>query len=50
LGERPRSLSDLTVRSEGKSGLIQFCCSFEANSWLFNEEEQQNWAKPAFPQ
>jgi hypothetical protein len=29
---RPSSLSDLGVRSEGKSGLRQFLVSFEANS------------------
>lgn len=29
---KSRRLSDLTVRSEGKSGSSQFCWSFEANS------------------
>ena len=36
-----RSLSGLTVRSEGKIGLRQFCCFTEANSELFNEGKLQ---------
>jgi len=50
-----RSLSGLTVRSEGKAvvrhlGLRQFGCFSEANSWLFNEGKQQKCPSPAFPQ
>ncbi|QBC44580.1 hypothetical protein C1H71_14310 [Iodobacter fluviatilis] len=35
------SLSDLSDRSEGKTGLRQISRVFEANSWLFNEKMRE---------
>ncbi|QBC44013.1 hypothetical protein C1H71_11010 [Iodobacter fluviatilis] len=43
------SLSDLSDRSEGKTGLRQISRVFEANSWLFNEKMREIWPNPAFP-
>jgi hypothetical protein len=43
------SLSDLSDRSEGKTGLKQISRVFEANSWLFNEKMREIWPNPAFP-
>jgi hypothetical protein len=45
----PSSLSDLSDRSEGKTGLRQISWCFEANSWLFNEKMREIWPNPAFP-
>ncbi|MEN9657677.1 MAG: hypothetical protein RL571_1142 [Pseudomonadota bacterium] len=49
LNIRPSSLSDLSDRSEGKTGLRQISWIFEANSWLFNEKMREIWPNPAFP-
>ncbi len=49
LNIRPSSLSDLSDRSEGKTGLRQISRVFEANSWLFNEKMREIWPNPAFP-
>jgi hypothetical protein len=43
------SLSGLSDRSEGKTGLKQISWVFEANSWLFNEKMREIWPNPAFP-
>jgi hypothetical protein len=45
----PSSLSGLSDRSEGKTGLRQISRVFEANSWLFNEKMREIWPNPAFP-
>nr|VFJ60418.1 MAG: hypothetical protein BECKDK2373C_GA0170839_10812 [Candidatus Kentron sp. DK] len=47
---RPRSLSDLGVRREGKRDRNQNLCKFEANSELFNENLRGFWPISAFPQ
>jgi hypothetical protein len=45
----PSSLSDLSDRSEEKTGLKQISRVFEANSWLFNEKMREIWPNRAFP-
>nr|VFJ62999.1 MAG: hypothetical protein BECKDK2373B_GA0170837_11187 [Candidatus Kentron sp. DK] len=47
---KPRSLSDLGVRREGKRDRDQNLCKFEANSGLFNEDLRKFWPISAFPQ
>jgi hypothetical protein len=42
------SLSDLTVRSEGKTGLRQLLRSFEANSHSIQRERAQKMTKSGF--
>jgi len=49
LAKQASSLSDLSDRSEGKTGLRQISRVFEANSWLFNEKMREIWPNPAFP-
>jgi len=37
-----------SIRSEGKSDFSQQL--FEENSWLFDEDKEEFWQNPAFPQ
>ncbi|MFT5118184.1 MAG: hypothetical protein ACI9NY_001722, partial [Kiritimatiellia bacterium] len=45
-----RSLSDLTVRSEGRQELVSFCSRLGRIVALFNEIDREKWRAPAFPQ
>jgi hypothetical protein len=45
---RPRSLSDLSVRSEGKFDLRQILCKFAANSGAIQQEFAQNITRFGF--
>ncbi len=47
---KPRSLSDLTVRSEEKQELVSFCSRLRRIVALFNEIDREKWLVPAFPQ
>jgi len=45
-----RSLSDLTVRSEGKQKLVSFYGRLRRIVVLFNEIDREKWLIAAFPQ